>query len=59
MKYHYSKDVAPSNLRTILHNYFSSLTHIHVPMKEHDNIIDETNQIESIEYYKAVSIETK
>ena len=39
--YHGLKDVLPQCLRCIPQNYYNSLSPIHIPMKEHDNIMDE------------------
>ena len=46
---YYSKYVVPSSLRPMSQKYFGSLTPLHVSMEEHDNIMDENNQIEGIE----------
>ena len=47
---HYLNYVVPPWLRSISHNYCNTLSPLHIPMKEHDNIIDENNQRESIEF---------
>ena len=47
---YYSEDVVPLSLRPISRKDFSSLPPLHVPMEEHDNIMDENKQRESIEY---------
>ena len=53
------KDVIPPCLRSISQNDYNTLSPLHFPMKEHDNIMDENNQIESIESNISVSIGTQ
>ena len=38
-----SKGVVPPCLRSIAHNYYNSLSPLHIPMKENDNIMDENH----------------
>ena len=54
-----SKDVVPTCLQYISHNNKNALSLIHVPMEEHDHIMDEKNQIESIKFDRPVSIGTQ
>ena len=53
------KDVFPSSLRSTPHKYFSSLTPLNVPTEEHNNINDENNQRQSIEFDRSVSVGTQ
>ena len=55
---HDSKDVLPPCLRSISHNYYNKFSPLHIPMKEHDNIMYENNQRESIEFEGSVPIGT-
>ena len=43
VKFYDSNDVVPSSLRNFSQNDFSSLTPIHVPIKDRVNIMDENN----------------
>ena len=45
-----SKDFVSMCLRSISHNYYNTLSHLNISMKEHGNIMDEKNQRESIEF---------
>ena len=40
---HYSKDFVPPYLRYISQNYYNDFSTLRIPMKEHDNIMDENN----------------
>ena len=51
-----SKDVVPPYLRSISQNDNSILSHLRVPMVEHDNLMDVSNQRESIEFDRSISI---
>ena len=53
------KDLVPPYLRSISHNDYNTLSPLHIPMKEHDNITDEKNQRESIKCEISVSIGTQ
>ena len=44
VKFYGSNDIVTLSVRNILHDDFSSLTPICVPMEEHDLIMDENNQ---------------
>ena len=57
--YYDSKDVVPSDLRSISQKYFSTLSHLHVPVEKHDNIMYGNIQREIIEFERYVSIETQ
>ena len=46
--YYDSKDVLPPCSRSILYNDYSTLSTLHIQMKEHDNRMNEKNRIESI-----------
>ena len=48
--FYYSKDIVPTCLRSISHNDYNNFSTRNIPMKEHDNIINEYNKIESIEF---------
>ena len=48
VRYYYLKDFLPPCLKYISNNFHNSLSPLHIPMKEHDNIMDEKNQIKSI-----------
>ena len=48
--FYYSKDVVPLCLRSISHNGYITLSPLHIPMKEHDIIMDGNNQREGIEF---------
>ena len=37
------KDIVPPFLRSISHNDYNTLSPLHIPMKEHDNIMGENN----------------
>ena len=54
-----SKDVLPLYLRSISQNYYNAFSPLHIPTKEHDNIMDEKNRRESIEFEKSVSMGTQ
>ena len=54
-----SKDVVPLCLRSISYNYYITFSPLHIPMKEHDIIMDEKNQIEGIEFDRYFSIRTQ
>ena len=54
-----SKDVVPLCLRSISQNDYNSLSTLHIPMKEHDIIMDTNNRKEGIESEISVSIGTK
>ena len=45
VKFYDSKEVVPSYLRPILHKYFSSLTLLHAPVEEYDNIIKNRKKV--------------
>ena len=53
------KDAVPPCLMSISQNYYNTLSPLHIPMEEHDNITDENNQIKIIEFYRSVSIGTQ
>ena len=57
--YYDSKYVVTYYLISVYHNYFSSLTPLHVPIEENGNIMDENNRRETIEFEKSVSIGTQ
>ena len=46
--FHDSKDVVPYSLRSISQKYFSTLSLLHVPMEEHDNIMYKNNRIKIV-----------
>ena len=48
--YYYSKDVVRSSVWCISQKYHSTRSPLYVPMEEHDNIMDENNRIEIIEF---------
>ena len=54
-----SKDVLLLYLRYISQNYYNAFSLLHIPMKEHDNIMYKNNRTESIEFEKSVSIVTQ
>ena len=56
---YYLKDVLPPCLRSISQNCYNTLSPIFIPIKENDNIMDENNLRESIEFYRSVSIVTQ
>ena len=45
-----SKDFVPPCVRYIPYNDYNKLSPLHIPMEEHDNITDENNWRESIEF---------
>ena len=53
---YFSKDFIPLCLRHISHNYYNILSPLRISMKEHDNIMDENNLRESIDFYISVSL---
>ena len=57
--FNYSNDIVPSYLRSISQKDFSTLSPLHVPMKEHDNIMDKNNHIKSIGFTISVLIGTQ
>ena len=57
--FYYSKDVDPPCLWYILNNDYNTMSPLHVPMKDHDNIMDENNWRETIEFEISVSIWTQ
>ena len=54
-----SKGIASLYLRSISQNYYNTLSPLHIPIKEHDIIMDENNWIEGIEFEKYFSIGTQ
>ena len=50
------KDVVTPFLRSISHNDYNSLSPLQIPMIEHDNMGDENNRREGIEFDRSVSI---
>ena len=57
--FYYHNGVVIYYFRSISQKYFSSLTPLHVPMEEHNKIMDENNQIEIISFEILVSIGTQ
>ena len=53
------KDVVPPIVRIIEQKYFISLTLINVPIEERDNIMDEENIRENIEFARSILIGTQ
>ena len=51
-----SKYVVPPCLRSISQNDYNTFSPLHIPMTEHDNIMYENNQRESIEVERSVLI---
>ena len=49
-------DVLPPCSQSISNNGYNKLSPLHIPMKEHNNIMDGKNQIKSIEFERFVSI---
>ena len=47
------------SLRSISQNYYSNFSTLNIPMEEHDNIMDEKNQIEIIGLERSVLMEHK
>ena len=47
-KYYNLKDNVQSCLQYISQKYYITISPLHVPMEEHDNIMDENNRRESI-----------
>ena len=48
------KDVVPPCLQSFSHNNYSKRSPLHVTMEEHDNIMDENNSRENIEFKRSV-----
>ena len=54
-----SKDVIPPYFGFISRKIYNALSPLHIPMREHDNIMDENNRKEDIEFGTLVSIVTQ
>ena len=54
-----AKDVLPLCLNSISQNDYNTFSSLHIPTKEHDNIVDENNQRESIESSRSFLIRTQ
>ena len=58
MKYYDSNDDVPDYLIKVYQNDFILLSSLHVPIEDYDNIMDENNQREGIEFEISVSLKT-
>ena len=56
---YYCNDVVPRCLRYISQNDYITFSTLHIPMKEQNNITDEKNRRDSVEFEISVSIRTQ
>ena len=56
---YYLKVFLPPCLRFISHNYYNTLSHLNIPMKEHDNIMYENNLSKCIKFDRSFSMSMK
>ena len=59
VKYYDTNDYTKYSLQRNPQNYFTSLSSLHIPTEEHDNITDKNNRREGIEFERLVSIQKK
>ena len=59
MKYYDSNDDVPDYLIKVYQNDFILLSSLHVPIEDYDNIMDENNQRENIEFDRSFSMVTQ